>query len=55
LDFIVKKIEIAKDSKDNENHQEIQTGQGNGILLPQTDRTVVVWSKGFFLVKELGA
>jgi hypothetical protein len=34
LDFIVKKVKIAEDGKDNENHQEIQTGQSNGIFLP---------------------
>jgi hypothetical protein len=55
LDFIVKKGEIAKDGKDNENQQEIQAGQGNGILLPETDGALVLWLKGFFLVKELGA
>jgi hypothetical protein len=55
LDFIVKKVEIAKDGKNNENHQEIQAGQGNGILLPQTDGAFVHWLKGFFLVEELGA
>jgi hypothetical protein len=32
LEFIVIKEEIAKDGKDNENDQEIQAGQGNGIL-----------------------
>jgi hypothetical protein len=46
---------MGEDNKDNEYHQEIQAGQGNGILLPQTDRTIVLWLEGFFLVKELGA
>ena len=50
---MVKKVKIAEDGKDNENHQEIQAGQSNGILLPQTDRAFVYWLKGFFLVEVL--
>ena len=46
---------MGEDSKDNEYHQEIQPGQGNSILLPKTDRTIVLWPEGFFLVKELCA
>jgi hypothetical protein len=52
---MVKKVKIAEDGKDNENHQEIQSGQSNGILLPQTDRAFVHLLKGFFLVEELSA
>jgi hypothetical protein len=46
---------MGEDNKDNEYHQEIQAGQGNGILLPKTDRTIGPGLEGFFLVKELGA
>jgi hypothetical protein len=46
---------MGEDIKDNEYQQEIQAGQGNGILLPQTYGTVVLWLEGFFLVKELCA
>jgi len=57
VDFVVKKGEIAKDGKDNENDQEIQAGQGNSILQPQTNGTVFrfLLVKRFFLVEELGA
>ena len=53
MDFIVKKIEITKDGKNNEEYQEIQTGQGNGIHLPQTDRAIFYLLEGCFLVKKL--
>jgi len=53
MNFIVKNTEIVKDRKNNQDNQEIETGQGNGIHLPQTDGTVIHGVQVFFLVKKL--
>jgi hypothetical protein len=34
MDYIVKNTEIAKDSKNNQDNQEIEASQGNGVHLP---------------------
>ena len=55
MSFIAKNTEIVKEGKNNQDNQEIETGQGNGIHLPQTDGTVIHGLQGFFLVEELSA
>ena len=53
MNFIVKNTEIVKDSKNNQDNQEIEAGQGNGIHLPQTNGAVIHGVQGFFLVEKL--
>ena len=53
MNFIVKNTEITKDSKNNQENQEIEAGQGNGVHLPYTDGAVIHGLDGLFLVKKL--
>ena len=53
MNFMVKDTEIVKESKNNQDNQEIEAGQGHGIHLPQTDGTVIHGLDGLFLVEKL--
>ena len=55
MNFIAKNSEIVKESKNNQDNQEIEAGQGHGIHLPQTNGTVIHLLQGFFLVEKLSA
>jgi hypothetical protein len=53
MNSIVKNTQIAKNRKNNQDNQEIETGQGNGVHLPQTDGAVIHRLDGLFLVEKL--
>ena len=53
MNFIVKNTEIAKDSKNNQDNQEIEASQGNGVHLPYTDGAIIHGLDGLFLVEKL--
>jgi hypothetical protein len=55
MNYVVKNTEIVKDSKNNQDNQEIEACQGNGIHLPQTDGAVIHGLDGLFLVEKLSS